>query len=90
MTKYNGWTNYETWYVNVHISDLFYFADETEDPDDITPEYVKERVEDLFFNDVEQNSLIEDIVSHFLSAVNYNELAVDYKEMCLERQSEAA
>ena len=90
MTKYNGWTNYETWYVSSHIIDLFYFAAETEDPDDITPEYVKERVEDLIFNDVKENSILEDIASRFLSAVNYNELAVNYKELCLERQAEVA
>ena len=30
-TKYNGWTNYETWLTNLHFDSCFDFTDDVEE-----------------------------------------------------------
>jgi hypothetical protein len=71
--KYNGWSNYATWLVNVNIiSDIRW--DDYEEP--ITSDYLEEIVEDIVFNNaVEKDCLAADFARAFLHDVNYQELA---------------
>ncbi len=67
--KYNGWTNYATWRVNLEIlSDI-----EFEETENINVDYLKEIVEDIVFSQHEE-SLMSDYAHAFLSEVNYHEI----------------
>lgn len=80
--KYNGWTNYATWRVNLEIlGDIQWASDET-----ITVDYLKEIVENVVFdNSGCQGSLVEDYARAFLSNVNYYEIAEAIREDLYER-----
>lgn len=68
--KYNGWTNYATWRVNLEIlSDMDWYETEYVDAD-----YLKSLVEDVVFSQHEE-SLMADYANAFLSEVNYHEIA---------------
>lgn len=80
--KYNGWTNYATWRVNLEIlGDIQWDSDET-----ITVDYLKEIVENVVFdNSGCQGSLVADYARAFLSEVNYYEIAETIREDLYER-----
>ena len=83
---YNGWTNYETWRVNLECVDGF-------DPDEMgfsgdvydLSVYLKQYVEECLFaySDIKP-SLVEDYARAFLQNVNWREIAAkvieDYAE----------
>ena len=75
--KYNGWTNYATWRVNLEIIDGI-------EIDTITcAEYIKEYVEDVVFSQYELSNgshLIEDYARAFVSEVNFYEIAQSINE----------
>ena len=90
--KYNGWTNYATWRVNLEIlSDMDWH--ETED---IDFDYLKELVEDTVLGEYRANNTItsrlaEDYALAFLNEVNYHEILehiLDEKEMNKEYGNE--
>ena len=67
--KYNGWSNYATWRVNLEIiSDIGF-----EETENINVDYLKELVEDIVFSQHEE-SLMSDYAHAFLSEVNYHEI----------------
>jgi hypothetical protein len=80
MEKYNGWTNYETWRVNLEIFDGF---DPSEyyskfDPSDVCGlgESLKSYAEEVIFECAEvPNGLARDYALAFLDAVNWYEIA---------------
>ena len=83
--KYNGWTNYATWRVNLEIlGDMDWYETEHVDTD-----YLKELVEDIVFGEYRANNTItsrlaEDYALAFLNEVNYHEIAdaiLDEKEI---------
>ena len=76
--KYNGWTNYATWRVNLEILGDIEF-DEPVHPDDL-----KEIVENVVFSNVDDSkSLCVDYARAFLADVNYNEIAKNINsELC--------
>ena len=80
--KYNGWTNYATWRVNLEIlGDIQWASDET-----ITVDYLKEIVENVVFDNCGCNgSLVADYARSFLSNVNYYEIAESIREELYER-----
>jgi hypothetical protein len=80
--KYNGWTNYATWRVNLEIlGDIQWASDET-----ITVDYLKEIVENVVFDNCGCNgSLVADYARSFLSDVNYYEIAESIREELYER-----
>jgi len=91
---YNGWTNYETWRVNLEIFDGFdpfdHFSDNQEDMQDNLAEYLKDYVDEIIFANCRydergQSSLMEDYARAFLQAVNWHEIAKhmieDYAEV---------
>lgn len=67
--KYNGWTNYATWRVNLEIfdgmdDDFFH---------DMRAEDVKEYAEEIIFQDV-ADGLAKDYANAFLDDVNWHEI----------------
>ena len=76
--KYNGWTNYATWRVNLEI------LGDIEFDEPVTPEYLEEIVEDVVFSNVDDpRSLCVDYARAFLADVNYNEIAKNINsELC--------
>ena len=84
-TKYNGWTNYATWRINLEIFDGFDYTDygygglNKDDAYDLG-EYLKEYAEEIIFLDCNiggksPSSLLEDYARAFLQEVNYYEIA---------------
>jgi len=71
--KYNGWSNYATWRVNLEIlGDMDWYETEHVDTD-----YLKQLVEDIVFNDEDerkQDLLKDSYANAFLSEVNYHEI----------------
>jgi len=68
-TKYNGWTNYATWRINLEILGDIKF----EEP--VTIEQLEEIVEDCVFNNrVEKDCLAADYARAFISEVNFYEI----------------
>jgi len=71
--KYNGWTNYATWRVNLEIlGDMDWYETEHVDTD-----YLKQLVEDIVFSDGDerkQDLLKDSYANAFLSEVNYHEI----------------
>ena len=73
--KYNGWTNYATWRVNLELFDGY----ETEYP--IEAHYIEElAIEYLECN----NELTKDYALAFLSDVNFYEIAENINEQIEE------
>ena len=67
---YNGYSNYETWRVQLEIFDAIEFDYI------VTPEILKEITEDIVFSNVEDpRKLCTDFANAFLEKVNYDELA---------------
>jgi hypothetical protein len=80
MSNYNGWTNWETWKVNLEIldgldaSDLNienYTQDEYYEAGQVIEEWVSESIGHEFTSD----GFVRGIVSGFMSDVNWSELA---------------
>ena len=80
---YNGWTNYETWRVNLEVFDGFEYTDHgyhglnQDDAYDLG-QYLKEYAEAIIFENYDQkstSSLMEDYARAFLQAVNWHEIA---------------
>jgi len=90
MDKYNGWTNYETWRVNLEIFDGMDPKDwgfDTSDAYDLG-QCLKEYASDL----IEQGSaegLARDYALAFLAAVDYREIAEHMIEDYAEEEEEA-
>ena len=73
--KYNGWTNYETWRVNLEIFDGMTRADICESDDMVTvSEACKEMAHDMVDGSSEEG-LARDFARAFLSHVNWYEIA---------------
>lgn len=73
-TKYNGWTNRETWLVNLWLGDGF--AEEAEYGHEVTAEYIEERVYEQIDEQIESSSFVRDLIN--TSDINYRELAAHY------------
>ena len=75
---YNGWTNYETWRVNLEIFDGLdpydYFSDNQEKLADNLHDYLKDMATELIENDGAKG-LAHDYAMAFLDAVNWHEIA---------------
>ncbi len=82
--KYNGWTNYATWRVNLEI------LGDIEFDEHVSADYLKEIVEDVVFSQYELGNgshLVEDYARAFISEVNFYEIAQSINEE-LELQTE--
>lgn len=74
MSKYNGWTNYATWRVNLEMIDGYEFHEPQ------TAESLKEFVELCAFDHIE-DGIAKDYARAFLSDVNWYEIANHVNEM---------
>lgn len=77
--SYNGWTNHETWLVNLWLGDN---SHETvaeicgDDPDIATlADWLKEYVEEMAEPVTKSASLVSDLMGSAMGAVNWNEIA---------------
>ncbi len=68
MEKYNGWTNYATWRVNLEILSDMEFDEK------VSADYLKDLVEDCVFIDV-KDCLATDYARAFIAQVNFYEIA---------------
>ena len=87
--KYNGWSNYATWRINLEIlGDIDWYETEHVDVD-----YLQELVENIVFDNYAQpkNGLMEDYARAFLNEVNYHEILehiLDEKEIQKQIENE--
>ena len=70
---YNGWTNRETWVINLWMGD--YFSEIAEEGQQLTADYIEETIWDMF-NEADIPLMFVDLIS--LCAVNWRELADHY------------
>ena len=75
----NGWTNKETWLVNLWLGDTL--CADMEDGFDITAEYIEEMVDEMASAALEDgaNGFITDLLNCALGEINYREIADHYK-----------
>jgi hypothetical protein len=81
-TKYNGWTNYATWRVNLEMFDGFNWVEAFGNPDpDLTDVYelslaLKDYAEEVITNgEIVNSNLAVDYALAFLNDVNWYEIA---------------
>jgi len=75
--KYNGWTNYATWRINLEIIDGIEFEVKT------CAATIQEIVEDVVFSQYELGEgshLVEDYARSFISQVNFYKIAESINE----------
>ena len=88
MSEYNGWKNYETWFVNLNYGDYFqeiYDEYSLEGDYDFIfyADYFKDAVEDMNLEDEAANYMSDfqkGMINAFLSEVDYDEIAKHYIE----------
>ena len=100
---YNGWTNYETWNLNLWYDDFFSevaaeIYKDAEKCDTFTraenatlalADHIKDTVEEIEAENMPLTGFLADMVSASLSAVNYHEIAGHYIDDIATEQSEA-
>ena len=73
--KYNGWTNYATWRVNLEVINGIVFETKT------CAATIKEIIDDVVFSQYDgMISLMYDYASAFISEVNFYEIAQSINE----------
>jgi len=76
--KYNGWSNYATWRINLELfSDMNYTDYFDELP---TTEMLEDYVENVVFDHSGNMGLMEDYARAFLNNVNYYEILEHIRE----------
>jgi hypothetical protein len=69
--KYNGWTNYATWRVNVEFFDGWH----REEGEDVSPDYLQDIVEEGIAIETNGEGFAAGYANAFLSEVNWHEIA---------------
>ena len=95
MSTYNGWTNYETWNLNLwmdgdeYLRELAQGAGDLREAEETVREYIEELAEMLFpgIFDGEKAAFVGDMFSASLREVNWVEIAEHYRD---EMEMEAA
>jgi len=72
-TDYNGWTNRETWVINLWLGE--YFQDVSNDGQSLMADYIEETVWDML-EEAEVPPMFKDMID--LGVVNWQELAEHY------------
>jgi hypothetical protein len=77
--SYNGWSNYETWLVNLWFGDIF---TEMSDQGKLNPMMLQEFVEEMLESDgsLPQYGFAADIMNAALREVDWDDLADHYHE----------
>lgn len=78
--KYNGWTNYETWRVNLELFDGYELNEQQKELDayDLKEE-LKDFVELIINEQSELGTIANDYAHAFINAVNWLEIAESLK-----------
>jgi hypothetical protein len=94
---YQGWTNHATWAVALHIDndqgyqsmviEMFQRGAKDGMVDYELGDALKEFVEDFMIGEDINNSFVSDMVSGYMSGVNWGELVKDYKKQAAELPS---
>ena len=76
--EYNGWSNYETWLVNLWYGD--FFTDIANEGEEVTAEYMQDLVEEMLESNGElpHYGFAADIMWTALREVDWDELAEHY------------
>ena len=92
--KYNGWTNYATWMVNLHFDNLDFTDDIEEgifddmDKDDIrchVASWIQELVESYLDEAVDTNNcFVQDIINATINDVDWHDIADQYVDDILD------
>jgi len=79
---YNGWTNKQTWNINLRYDEIFAsLVKESKFEDvDCLADAFECLVDELEFEGVKENSLAYEALNDYLSEVNWNEIAEHYFE----------
>lgn len=79
-TDYNGWTNKQTWNINLTYSEIFSnMCEEQEFNDqDHLADAFESLVNELEFDGVTENTLAHDVLSDYLNQVDWEEIAKHY------------
>lgn len=85
--EYNGWTNYETWLVNMWYGDIF--ADMASDGTELDGEMLENFVTEMMAEEgtLPENGFAADIMNAALREVDWQDLAEHY---AVEEESEDA
>ena len=75
---HNGWSNRETWLANLWLNETLLVDQESSL--EITPEYVRELVEDIVDGDVSEHGFARDLFICALAKINYREIAEHYPQ----------
>ena len=67
--KYNGWSNYPTWRINLEI------LGDMEFDHPVTYDYLEEIVEDVVFTNKTEGGFDEDYARAFIAGVDFREIA---------------
>ena len=76
--SYNGWSNKETWLVNVWLGDDLQAHKEEGEP--LTDDYIEAIVDDMAAELEFDNGLLRDLLNTAMGEVNYWELEQHYTE----------
>ena len=79
-TNYNGWTNKQTWNINLTYSEIFSNMCEEQEFDDLdhVAEAFESIVDELEFDGVTENTLAHNVLSEYLHQVDWKEIAECY------------
>jgi hypothetical protein len=84
--KYNGWTNYATWRINLEIFDGF---DQWNDFDEVDHAILQDMAEEFVLMDVEdKTALVVSYAMAFMSDVNWHEIATHINEQRKEDEQD--
>jgi hypothetical protein len=72
----NGWTNHETWLVNLWLGDSF--VEQAEGGQKITEDFIRQTVDCLHDSVQNLDPLLADLLSTALGSINYRELEKHY------------
>lgn len=79
MSGYNGWTNKETWLVNLWLGDDL--LERSEEGQIITADFIREMVDEICETETKsvEGRFLFDLLNCALGEINYHELAQHYE-----------
>ena len=88
--EYNGWTNKQTWNINLNYSEVFVTMAEEQTFGDLEcmADAFEALVDELEFNELRDGSLAHQAVGEYLNQVNWEEIAGHYFEEKEEESEE--
>ena len=75
---FNGWTNKETWLVNLWLGDML--QSDSEDGQEISAEFIEMLVIEMASELTETSGFITDLLNCSLGEINYHEIASHYEK----------